>query len=924
MKEEVPPSPLADSATPEGLNTAPKSEQPGSDDQLIFAALNQVGMARGKPSKPISPAFIPSPSDDLSRGDLPDASPDLIPNYQLLREISRGGQGIVYKAIQKTTKRQVAVKVMREGPFAGARDRIRFEREIEILAQLNHPNIVTILDSGVVRRDAGQMHFFAMDYISGRGLDAWLEDSKRSVEDILKVFIKICEAVNAAHLKGIIHRDLKPGNVRVDGDNEPHILDFGLAKTATGEVVDELDAQATPQMMTVTGQLLGSLPWSSPEQADGRISLIDVRTDVYSLGVMLYQCLTGRFPYEVIGAIRDVMNNILHTSPAKPSTVSKPGRAKFNNEVETIVLKCLSKERERRYQNAGELGRDLKNYLDGSPIEAKRDSGWYILRKKATRHRAVAISISAITLAVIAGGASSAVFWQRERVAHNESKAATAVATQAAEREASERRRVQSLFDFTKQVLASPDPDLLQGDNAKGALRIADAGEKRARIDFAAEPIMLADWLDHLGQTHLTFGSRESARRLLAEALDLRTKNNANPLELAASHTHLARALLDTANKAEALSHADTAATILRAQPAETAITDLLSEAECQGGVALRQLGRTKEAITRLQGAIDLRAQAAVTPSNLDAELLTSLGVALLADAQFDASIETNRQAEKLTTELNPGDNSRVFVCRANIARSLLARGGPEDLTTAESILRSTLASNRKLLAGMNPNHPRLSLNLDLLGQVLIQKGQWADATTALRESSGMRTPDLRQNIRPLAVTKCNLARVLRETGDFTAASAILNETDFLLATESGSTLESLRLAREKTELLLAQNKLAEASTLAKQLLLDSAAVAGGSANDRAQAQLLAARIAFANDDMNEAARLARDAASVLSPSSIEHAAALGTLGRAKVALGDQAGGTPLINDALLALDARPGPAKRLAAELRKASSDQK
>ncbi len=730
------PVPISDSSTaPPAASDPGTAPASGSDDQLIFAALNQVGMARGRPLAPLSPAYVATPSDDDSRGDLRDTAPDLIPNYQLLREISRGGQGIVYKAIQKTTKRQVAVKVMREGPFAGARDRIRFEREIEILAQLNHPNIVNILDSGVVRRDSGQMHFFAMDYISGQPLDSWLADSSRSVDDILKIFITICEAVNAAHLKGIIHRDLKPGNIRVDGENEPHILDFGLAKTATGEVVDELDAQATPQMMTVTGQLLGSLPWSSPEQADGRISLIDVRTDVYSLGVILYQCLTGRFPYEVIGAIRDVMNNILHTSPARPSTVSLPGRARINNEVETIVLKCLSKERERRYQNAGELARDLRNYLDGAPIEAKRDSGWYVLRKKAVRHRALAISVAAITLAVVAGGAMSAVSWQRERAARIDAEAATLLAQQATAREAAERRRVEALFEFTKEVLASPDPDFLQGDNATGALRIADAAEARARKDFAAEPIVLADWLDNLGLTRLTFGAREDARKLLLEAFDLRTRNGASGRDLAASHTHLARALLDTDDKAGALSHADAASALLRSLPASEAQPDLFSEAECQGGVALRQLNRPAEAVARLQSAIQARRAANLPITNFDAEILASLSTALVAMGNVDAALEALRNAEPIVLALNGERNSRVMVCRANTARVLLVRGGPQDLAEAEATIRATLATNRSLLTPLNPTHPRLSLNLDILGQVLIQQGRWAEATEIGRAS---------------------------------------------------------------------------------------------------------------------------------------------------------------------------------------------
>src|SRR4029079_10079841 len=262
-------------------------------------------------------------------------------------EIHRGGQGVVYQAIQKNTKRKVAIKVMREGPFAGAKDKVRFEREVQILGSLNHPHIVAIHDSGLA---AGNF-YFVMDYISGQPLDLYMSSGKRSIDETLRLFIKIGQAVTAAHLRGIIHRDLKPRNIRIDQNGEPHILDFGLAEIATAEVMGE----SRPQVMTIPGQFVGSLPWASPEQAEGTPDKIDVRTDVYSLGVVLYEMLTGKFPYEVVGNMRDVLDNILRAEPARPSTV----RRQINDEVETIVLKCLAKDRDRRYQSARELARDI-------------------------------------------------------------------------------------------------------------------------------------------------------------------------------------------------------------------------------------------------------------------------------------------------------------------------------------------------------------------------------------------------------------------------------------------------------------------------------------------------------------------------------------------------------------------------------------
>jgi len=326
---------------------------------------------------------------------------DSIPGYEITREIHRGGQGVVYQAIQKATKRKVAIKVMREGPFAGKRNKARFEREVRILGQLRHPNIVTVHDSGTT---AG-CFYYTMDYVPGRPLDEYVTLSKPSIDQTLRLFAKICEAVNAAHLQGVIHRDLKPGNIRIDVEGVPHVLDFGLAKVAAGQTTED----SRPQAMTVTGEFMGSLPWASPEQTEAAPGKIDLRTDVYSLGVILYQMLTGQFPYPVVRNVRDVMDNILKTEPAKPSTI----RRQINDEIETIVLKSLSKERERRYQTAGELGRDIERYLAGEPIEAKRDSGLYVLKKTLRRYR-VPVGVGAAFVVLLAASlVVSLTLWAR-------------------------------------------------------------------------------------------------------------------------------------------------------------------------------------------------------------------------------------------------------------------------------------------------------------------------------------------------------------------------------------------------------------------------------------------------------------------------------------------------------------------------------
>lgn len=304
------------------------------------------------------------------------------PGYEIVKELHRGGQGIVYQAIQRSTKRKVAIKVVKEGPFASHTERTRFEREVAILGQFQHPNIVTIHDRG----DAAGHDYYVMDYIPGQSLDGWL--SCAGLREKLLLFCKIVEAVGEAHRRGITHRDLKPGNIRVDDNNEPHILDFGLAKT-TGA----LDASA----MTQTGQFMGTLFWASPEQAEGVPGKIDIRTDVYSLGVLMYQGLTGQFPYSVVGNMRDVLGRIMNAEPQRPSVLC----GQIDRDLETIVLKCLQKQRERRYQTAGELANDLRRYLAGQPIQARPDSLSYMVwrrARRALRRQSLAAIVGALAL----------------------------------------------------------------------------------------------------------------------------------------------------------------------------------------------------------------------------------------------------------------------------------------------------------------------------------------------------------------------------------------------------------------------------------------------------------------------------------------------------------------------------------------------
>jgi non-specific serine/threonine protein kinase/serine/threonine-protein kinase len=380
--------------------------------------------------------------------------PDAIGPYSVVGRLGEGGMGTVFEAEQHNPRRRVALKVMRGGPFVDEESVRMFQREVESLARLKHPNIGAIYDAG--RTQTGE-HFFAMELVRGRDLGEFLRargapKSRAETRFRLRLFQSICDAVHYAHQRGVIHRDLKPSNIIVAEDENTapdeiptvKILDFGLAR------ITEADVNAT--QVTEIGVIKGTLAYMSPEQTRGDSAEIDLRTDVYSLGVILYEMLTGLLPYDTkTGTLVDIVRHICEDAPVPLKRVW-PAEWKPDSDLETITAKALEKEAAMRYNSAAALSEDVGRYLDSRPILARAPSAAYQMKKFARRNRALVGGVVTTLLVLIAGVIASTTFGLRASTQRRAAEQA--------------RRNTEAVVDFQSKMLSEIDPSKMGQDLA--------------------------------------------------------------------------------------------------------------------------------------------------------------------------------------------------------------------------------------------------------------------------------------------------------------------------------------------------------------------------------------------------------------------------------------------------------------------------
>ncbi|HKQ48264.1 MAG TPA: tetratricopeptide repeat protein [Phycisphaerae bacterium] len=697
--------------------------------------------------------------------------PDLFPGYALETEIHRGGQGTIYRAKQLSTGRRVAVKLMHDNVFSGPLERARFERETRVLAALHHPNIVAIHDGG----SHDGRFFLVMDYIAGQPLDVYIASQSRSIRETLELFIQICDAVNAAHIGGIIHRDLKPANVRVDAEGRAYVLDFGLAKFTVSAPEGAGSEAMSPPNMTVTGQFLGSMPWAAPEQAEGSPSRIDTRTDVYALGVLLFQMLTGKFPYQVVGSVRSVLDNIAKAEPIRPRTLCR----EIDDELETIILKCLSKDRERRYQTAGELSRDLRRYLKGEPIEAKRDSAWYVLTKSLRRHT-LAVAVAAGFVVLVSGSALALGIMYRGKAAeYARAERQRGEAVMARDRAEKAAGQASAVTQFLENMLSSADPEEGSGHEVK-VVDVLKRASGQATEALAKQPEVQVAVRRALGSSYFGLGQYSEAEGEFIAALQIARQflgeehQDTRAMVSALGANYWIQGKFD---QAEPLMRSGLEMELrLHGEDHVESITMMDNLAS-----VLKRTGRPEEAL-QLNRRAFAAAERVLGPNHeTTRNCLSNLAFGLMVaghDAEAEAHFRRALEMDRSTSWSNREISTSTQVAFANL---LVKVGKVEE---GEQVARACLEERKRHLPA---GHTLIGDSKQVLGRARLAQHDAAAAEPLFREALGIHQATLPAGSWRIAVTQCDLGLALTQLERFEEAERLLLESHATLNRTAGT-----------------------------------------------------------------------------------------------------------------------------------------
>ena len=655
------------------------------------------------------PADDRSADPDRTRAVDPDdrARPGVIGPFRLIAKLGEGAMGMVYEAEQDRPHRRVALKITRPGIATPGLLR-RFEHEYEFLGRLQHPNIAQIYQAGVADTGSGPQPYFAMELVRGRQLDQFARLKELGLRERLELVAQVADAVQHAHHRGVIHRDLKPANILVTEQGQPKILDFGLARAAQAEM------QSTLQ--TIAGEVVGTMSYMSPEQVLGDVTELDTRSDVYTLGVILYEMLGGRLPFDLSRrSLPEAVRVIREDEPARLSSIAPAVPA----DVETIVAKALEKDKLRRYGSAAEFAEDIRRFLRHEPILARRPSATYQVRKFARRHKGLVGGAVAAFVVLLAGATVST--WQAVRAARAE---------RIAEAEARDARAAQAKAEavtrFLTDMLSSADPSRAQGQQVTVRAALDAAARKIDEGAMAGQPGVEVAVRTAIGDTYRGLGLLEASERTLQVARGLARRSGEPPLVQASVDTALANVIFER--------------------------------------------GRYKDAIPFARESLELRRRSLPPDDPLIATSLSDLGGILYMTRDYDEAERVLREALALTRRTVKPDDPQMSIALNNLAFVLEDKG---DLAGAEAMFREALAIDRRVLGD---SHPELAKKLVNMALLLENEGKCADAEPLVREAVEIRRRVLGPNHPALANALDVLASATLGLGRLQESESLLTE----------------------------------------------------------------------------------------------------------------------------------------------------
>ena len=678
--------------------------------------------------------FAPFEADD---GPVPESG-QTVGRYRLIREIGAGGMGLVFRGERSdgSFERPVAVKLLRRRIVSPDAEQ-RFRAERQVLASLDHPNIAGLVDGGVT--EAGRP-YLVMEYVDGAPITDYADRNRLSSAARVDLLLQVIDAVSAAHQNLVVHRDLKPSNVLVterEGRPQVKLLDFGIAK-----ILDEELPVTRP--VTRTGHELMTPAYAAPEQLVG--GEISTATDTYQLGVLAYELFTGAPPFGGDGASRGrIEQDILHTAPDPPSaqeTTAGVDRRRLTGDLDTIILKALRKEPDRRYRSPEAMRRDLQRHRDNEPIQARSATLGYRVRKFVGRNRwGVATTVAVLCLAVVFVGMII-----RER--------------NAAERQAEKAEQVSS---FLVDLFEASDPNRSAGDTVT-VRALLDRG--RERLGTLEDPAVAGQMAHVLGQTHRRLGEYEEARALLQQAVRRRTRiQGTDHPETLASLNALALLERDEGNYAAAdtlLERAVAGRQAVRGPQDSTVVQSLMYL-----GFVQRRLGDTDEAETSLRRALATHRSRTDSPDILTAELLFNLAALLRTQSKYDDALPVQRRSFHLVDSLTSGPHPGRIANLNNLAILQKERG---KLAKAESLYVQLLEDGTALYGR---DHPKHALWLNNLASLSTEMFEYERADSLLSAAMARARKIYDDSHPDTALLLRNRATNAYERGDLAAADTL-------------------------------------------------------------------------------------------------------------------------------------------------------